>query len=65
LRPGAVLVVLPGDLAHLFLGEAVRQLAQVLLLVGEGEIDHRSVLLFFAVLMKSVGSAADRWRSTD
>ena len=40
LRPGAVLVVLPGDGADLFLGEVVRHLAQVLLLVGEREIDH-------------------------
>ena len=40
LRPGAVLVVLPGDRADLLLGEVVRHLAQVLLLVGEREIDH-------------------------
>ena len=46
LGPGAVLVVLPGDLAHLFLGEAVGQLAQVLLLVGQGEVNHWSGLLF-------------------
>src|SRR6185369_5133586 len=56
LGPGAVLVVLPGDVAHVFLGEAVGQLAQVLLLIGEVEIDHRSVLLFFAFLMKSAGA---------
>ena len=45
LRPGAVLVVVPGDLADLLLGEVVGQLAQVLLLVGEGEVNHCSVLL--------------------
>ncbi len=38
LGPGAVLVVLPGDLADLLLGEVVRQLAEVLLLVGEVEV---------------------------
>ena len=56
LRPGAVLVVLPGDVAHLFLGEAVGQLAQILLLVGQGEVNHRSVLLFRP--LKSVEAAA-------
>ena len=40
LRPGAFLVEVPGDLADLLLGEVVRQLAQVLLLVGKGEV-HR------------------------
>ncbi len=40
LGPRAVLVVLPGDRADLLLGEVVRQLAQVLLLVCEREIDH-------------------------
>ena len=40
LRPGPVLVVIPSDLANVLLGEAVRELAQVLLLVGEGEVNH-------------------------
>ena len=40
LGPGAFLVVLPGDLADLLLGEVVGQLAEVLLLVGKGQIDH-------------------------
>ena len=40
LRPGAVLVVLPGDGADLLLREVVRQLAQALLLVGQREVDH-------------------------
>ena len=43
--PGAVLVVLPGDGADLLLREVVRQLAQVLLLVGQREVDHLKVLL--------------------
>ena len=46
LGPGAVLVVLPGDLADLFLREVVRQLAQILLLVGQSEVNHWSKLLF-------------------
>jgi hypothetical protein len=45
LRPGAVAVVVPGDGANLLLGEAVRELAQVLLLVGEREINHGQGLL--------------------
>ena len=49
LRPGAVLVVLPGDLADLLLGEVVRQLAQILLLVGQGEVNHCSQGSFYAV----------------
>ena len=49
LGPGAVLVVLPGDLADLFLGEVVRQLAQVFLLVGQGEVNHWSELLLSCV----------------
>jgi hypothetical protein len=36
----------------------VGQLAQVFLLVSEGEVDHRSVLLFFAVLLKFAGAPA-------
>ena len=56
LRPGAVLVVLPGDLAHLFLGEVVGQLAQVLLLVGQGEVNHWSKLL----LVVGVGARSGR-----
>ena len=40
LRPGGVSVVVPRDGADLLLGEVVRQLAQVFLLVGEGEINH-------------------------
>src|SRR5207342_602653 len=47
LGPGAVHVVLPGHLADLFLREAVRELTQVLLLVGEGEVNHWSRLLLF------------------
>src|SRR4029453_10449868 len=39
-RPGAVLVVLRGDGADLLGGEVVRKLAQRLLLVGQGEVDH-------------------------
>ena len=42
LRPGAVAVVVPGDLADLLLGEVVRELAQVLLLVGQREVNHCS-----------------------
>src|SRR5207248_2467348 len=38
--PRAVLVVLPCDRADLVLGEVVRHLAHVLLLVGEREINH-------------------------
>src|SRR5690606_22251780 len=45
LRPRAVPVVLPGDRADLLLGEVVRHLAQVLLLVGQREIDHGTRLL--------------------
>src|SRR4051794_29901557 len=40
LRPRAVPVVLRGDGADLLRGEVVRHLAQRLLLVGEGEVDH-------------------------
>ena len=40
LRPRGVAVVFPGDRADLLLGEVVRQFAQVLLLVGEGEVNH-------------------------
>ncbi len=40
LGPGAVLVVLPSDGTDLLLGEVVRHVAQVLLLVGEREVDH-------------------------
>ena len=40
LRPGPVLVVLPGDGADLLLGEVVRHVAQRLLLVGQREVDH-------------------------
>jgi hypothetical protein len=40
LRPGAVLVVLPGLGTDLLLGEVVRHLAQRLLLVGQREVDH-------------------------
>src|SRR6202012_3630003 len=40
LRPGSVAVELPGDWTDLLLGEAVRHLAQRLLLVGQREIDH-------------------------
>jgi hypothetical protein len=40
LGPGPVLVVVPRDFADVLLGEAVRELAQVLLLIGEGEVDH-------------------------
>ena len=42
-RPRAVLVVLPSNRAYLFGGEVVRHLAQVLLLVGEREIDHSRI----------------------
>ena len=45
LGPGAFLVELPGDLAHLLLGEVVRHLPQVLLLVGKCEVNHRGSLL--------------------
>ena len=40
LRPRAVPVVLPGDWTDLLGGEVVRHLAQRLLLVGQGEVDH-------------------------
>jgi hypothetical protein len=40
LRPRAVLVVVPGDGPDLLLGEVVRQLAKVLLLVGKREVNH-------------------------
>ena len=45
LRPGGVPVVLPRDGPDLLLGEVVRQLAQVFLLVGEGEVNHVKVSL--------------------
>jgi hypothetical protein len=38
LRPSALLVVLPGDLADLSLGEVVGELSQVLLLVSQREV---------------------------
>src|SRR3954469_7622114 len=45
LGPGPVLVVVPRDLADVLLREAVCELAQVLLLVGEGEVNHGCLLL--------------------
>ena len=45
LRQGGVPVVLPRDRADLLLGEVVRQLAQVFLLVGEREVNHVKVSL--------------------
>jgi hypothetical protein len=48
LRPGPVFVVLPRDGTDLLGGEVVRKLAQCLLLVGEGEIDHWCSPLFAA-----------------
>ena len=42
LRPGAVPVVIPRDRADLLLREVVCHLANLLLLVGEREIDHVS-----------------------
>ena len=41
----AVAVVVPGHGAHLVGGEVVRHLAQALLLIGQGEVDHVIVLL--------------------
>ena len=40
LGPGAVAVVVPGDGADLLLGEVVGQLAQILLLVGQREVNQ-------------------------
>src|SRR5207248_11217033 len=40
LRPGSVLVVFPCDRTDLVVGEVVRELAHVLLLVRKSEVDH-------------------------
>jgi hypothetical protein len=45
LGPRPLLVVLPRDGADLLGGEVVRELAQRLLLVGQGEVDHGVSLL--------------------
>jgi hypothetical protein len=65
LRPGAVLVVLPGDLADLFLGEAVGQLAQILLFIGQGEVNHRLALLFVGAFKARAWERPYHGRSTD
>jgi hypothetical protein len=62
LGPGAVLVVVPGDLADVLVGEVVRELAKVLLLVGEGQINHGFVLLRLAG--EGLLSAARAWTAS-
>jgi len=60
LGPGAVLVQLPGDVAHVFLGEAVGQLLQVLLFVGQGEVNHRLKLLLVAKRSRLTGQSTNK-----
>src|SRR5205085_11478348 len=68
LRPGRVTVVVPGHGPDLVLRELVRHAADVLLLVGEGEVDHwpsapcgrRSRLLRSARLISQSTSTAEK-----
>jgi hypothetical protein len=46
LRPGAVPVVVPGHRPDLLLGEVVGELSQVLLLVGQREVNQWSGSFF-------------------
>ena len=65
LREGAVLVVVPGHRADLLLGEVVRELANVLLLVGEGEVDQFPLPIDSSVNPFNQGTAGIARRPSD